>query len=105
MVTALRSSPSTTLATERYNMAIGLQRLLGGPPVAVLTKLVFLSIVVGAFLALLGLTPPDLFRGIRELINHVIDLGFGAVETVLRYFLYGAVLVVPIWLVMRLLRG
>ena len=86
-------------------MANGLQRLLGGPPVAVLTKLVFLSIVVGAFLALLGLTPPDLFRGIRDLINHVIDLGFGAVETVLRYFLSGAVLVVPIWLVMRLLRG
>ncbi|MBU3731311.1 MAG: integrase [Beijerinckiaceae bacterium] len=86
-------------------MTNGLQRLLGGPPMAVLTKLVFLSIVVGAFLALLGLTPPDLFRGIRELINHVIDLGFGAIETVFRYFLYGAVLVVPVWLIMRLFRA
>ncbi len=105
MLPALRSSPGAAQHTERCDMTNGLQRLLGGPPVAVLTKLVFLSIVVGAFLALLGLTPPDLFRGIRELINHVIDLGFGAVETVFRYFLYGAVLVVPVWLVMRLLRG
>lgn len=86
-------------------MANGLQKLLGGPPVAVLTKLIFLSIVVGAFLALLGLTPPDLFRGIRELINHVLNLGFDAVETIFRYFVYGAVLVVPVWLFMRLFRS
>lgn len=86
-------------------MANGLQKLLGGPPVAVLTKLIFLSIVVGAFLALLGLTPPDLFRGIRELINHVFNLGFDAVETIFRYFVYGAVLVVPVWLFMRLFRS
>lgn len=86
-------------------MSNGLQKLLGGPPVAVLTKLVFMSIVVGAFLALLGLTPPDLLRGVRELIDQVLNLGFDAVHTVFRYFVYGAVLVVPIWLVMRLFRG
>lgn len=86
-------------------MANGMQKLLGGPPVAVLTKLVFMSILVGAVLALLGLTPPDLFRGIRELIDHVLNLGFDAVQTVFRYFIYGAVLVVPVWLLMRLFRG
>jgi hypothetical protein len=86
-------------------MANGIQKLLGGPPVAVLTKLVFMSIVVGAFLALIGLTPPDLFRGIRDLINHIFNLGFDAVETVFRYFVYGAVIVVPIWLFTRLFRG
>ncbi len=72
---------------------------------AVLTKLVFMSIVVGAFLALIGLTPPDLFRGIRDLINHIFNLGFDAVETVFRYFVYGAVIVIPIWLFTRLFRG
>jgi hypothetical protein len=86
-------------------MANGIQKLLGGPPVAVLTKLVFMSIVVGAFLALIGLTPPDLFRGIRDLINHIFNLGFDAVEIVFRYFVYGAVIVVPIWLFTRLFRG
>lgn len=86
-------------------MANGIQKLLGGPPVAVLTKLVFMSIVVGAFLALLGLTPPDLFRGIRDLIDTIYSLGFEAVETVFRYFAYGAVIVIPIWLVMRIVRG
>ena len=83
-------------------MANGLQKLLGGQPLAVLTKLVFMSILVGAVLALLGLTPPDLFRGIRDLIDQVIGLGFDAVRTVFRYFIYGAVLVVPVWLLMRL---
>lgn len=86
-------------------MTNGIQKLLGGPPVAVLTKLVFMSIVVGAFLALIGLTPPDLFRGIRDLINHIFNLGFDAVETVFRYFVYGAVIVIPIWLFTRLFRG
>ena len=74
-------------------MANGIQKLLGGPP------------VVGAFLALLGLTPPALFRGIRDLINHTVNLGFDAVETVFRYFIYGAVIVIPIWLFTRLFRG
>ena len=37
-----------------------LSRWLGGSPGAVVLKLVFMSILVGAFLSLFGLTPPDL---------------------------------------------
>jgi hypothetical protein len=37
-----------------------LTRLLGGSPVAVLLKLVFLSLVVGAIMAGLGLSPGGL---------------------------------------------
>lgn len=84
-------------------MADGLNRWLGGSPGAVIVKLVFLSILVGAFLSLLGLSPPDLFRGVRALIDHVLNMGFGAVREILRYFIYGAVIVVPIWLLTRLL--
>jgi hypothetical protein len=82
----------------------GLTRFLGGPPGAVLAKLVFLSILVGAFLALFGLTPPDLFRGIKGLIDRIVDLGFGFVREILRYLAYGAVIVVPIFILMRLFK-
>lgn len=86
-------------------MSNTLTRLLGGPPAAVAMKLIFMSIVVGAFLALFGLTPPDLLRGIRDLAEHLYNLGFGAIRTVGTYFVYGAVIVIPIWLVLRLMSG
>lgn len=79
-----------------------INRFLGGSPGAVLAKLIFLSILVGAFLSLFGLTPPDIIRGIKSLIDRVLDLGFGAVREILRYLVYGAVIVVPLWLLMRL---
>ena len=78
-------------------------RMLGGSPGAVLAKLVFLSSLVGAFLSLFGLTPPDIIRGITHIIDSILDLGFGAVREVLRYLVYGAVIVVPLWLLSRLL--
>jgi len=84
-------------------MAQDLTRLLGGSPGSVLVKLIFLSLLVGAFLALFGLTPPDIIRGVKNLIDSILDLGFGAVREVLRWLVYGAVIVVPVWLVMRLL--
>ena len=80
-----------------------LNRLLGGSPGAVIAKLIFLSILVGAFLSLFGLTPPDIINGIKHLIDSVLDLGFGAVREVLRYLVYGAVIVIPLWLLSRLL--
>ena len=83
-------------------MAQDLSRFLGGSPGAVLVKLVFVSLLVGAFLALFGLTPPDISRGVKNLIDGVLDLGFGAVREVLRWLVYGAVIVVPVWLVMRI---
>ncbi len=86
-------------------MAQDLSRILGGSPGSVLLKLVFMSLLVGAFLALFGLTPPDIIRGIKNLIDGILDLGFGAVREVLRWLVYGAVIVVPVWLVMRLLGG
>jgi hypothetical protein len=84
-------------------MAQDLTRLLGGSPGSVLVKLIFLSLLVGAFLALFGLTPPDIIRGVKNLIDGILDLGFGAVREVLRWLVYGAVIVVPVWLVMRLI--
>ncbi len=80
-------------------------RFLGGSPLAVFFRLVLLSILVGVVLAALGFDPWNLVLSIRILIERVWAMGFDAVEWVWRYFLLGAVIVVPIWLVMRLVNA
>jgi hypothetical protein len=82
-----------------------IQRFLGGSPGSVLAKLIFLSILVGAALSLFGLTPPDIIRGVKHIVDGILSMGTEAIREVLRYLVYGAVIVVPIWLVMRLISG
>ncbi|GGG29888.1 DUF6460 domain-containing protein [Chelatococcus composti] len=79
-----------------------LQRFLGGSPLSVLVKLIFLSILVGAIMAFLGITPLGLVDGIVDFIRRVIGRGFEAVREVGQWLLYGAVIVVPVWLIVRL---
>lgn len=79
-------------------------RFLGGPPLAVAGRLVLLSILVGVILAALGLDPRDILRSLQELITRVWNMGFDAVRWLWRYFLLGAVLVIPIWIVTRVLK-
>ena len=86
-------------------MSSNLQHWLGGSPAAVLVKLIFLSLIVGMFMAFLGLTPMALIDRVMQAIRSVFDLGFDAVRDILRYVVYGAVIVVPIWLIARLVRG
>jgi hypothetical protein len=87
-------------------MANGIiSRVLGGPPLAVVGRLVLMSILVGFSLALIGLDPSNILRSIEKLIRHVWNMGFDAVRWLWQYFLLGAALVVPIWLVVRMTRG
>ncbi len=79
-----------------------LNRLLGGSPGSVLVKLVFLSLLVGAFMALLGLTPVALLDRLIRIVRDVFGLGFDGVRQVGLRLLYGAVIVVPIWAISRL---
>jgi hypothetical protein len=80
-------------------------RFLGGPPLSVLVRLVLLSILVGVILSAIGLNPWNIFESIERLIRDVWNMGFDAVRWLWRYFLLGAVLVVPIRLLVRLTRG
>jgi hypothetical protein len=81
------------------------QRFFGGPPAAVIVRLILLSILVGVILSALGLDPRDIWRSIERLARSIWDMGFDAVVWVWRYFLLGAVIVVPIWLLLRLARS
>lgn len=75
--------------------------LFGGNPLAVIIRLVVISIVVGIVLSALNIRPDEILYHIRRLIQRIYDLGFGAIETVFGYFLIGAVVVIPIWLIVR----
>lgn len=83
-------------------MGSNLQRFLGGSPGAVLVKLVFLSLLVGAFMAFLNVTPVGLFEQIVRLVRDVLDLGFDSFRQVGLWILYGAMVVVPLWLLSRI---
>jgi hypothetical protein len=81
---------------------MNLHRFLGGSPGSVLVKLLFLSLLVGAFMSFIGLTPADLLQRVLGTLQSVLSLGFDAFGEVGRWLAYGAVVVVPIWLVLRL---
>ena len=83
-------------------MGSNLQRFLGGSPAAVLVKLVFLSLLVGAFMSFLGVTPVGLISRVWRMIQSVLGLGFDSLREVGRWIVYGAIIVVPLWLLSRL---
>lgn len=81
----------------------GLSRFLGGTPLAVAVRLILLSILVGVVLSAVGFDPWNIIESIRRLFVSIWNLGFDAINWVWRYFLLGAVIVVPIWLISRIM--
>jgi len=80
----------------------GLSRFLGGSPLAVAFRLIMLSILVGVVLAAIGFDPWNILHSIQTLFRRLWDRGVDAVNWLWRYFLLGAVIVIPIWLLSRL---
>jgi hypothetical protein len=71
---------------------------------SVIFRLLLLSILIGVILEVLGLDPWNVIDSLRRLVLRIWDMGFDAVRWLWRYLLLGAALVVPIWLVVRLMR-
>ena len=100
-----------SIPAERPDNASGrpgaspLTRFFGGPPLSVIFRLVLLSIVIGVVLKVMGLDPFNILHSMQDLIQYAWDMGFDTLRWLWRYFLLGAVLVVPIWLFLRLLRA
>jgi hypothetical protein len=67
-------------------------------------RLVLLSIVVGIVFSALGITPFNIVERLQLLVRRIADLGFDAFHWAFNYFLLGAVVVVPIWFVVRLMK-
>ena len=86
-------------------MADKINRFLGGSPLAVLGKLILLSILIGVVLSALGLDPLNILASLQRVVRDIWNMGFDAVRWLWQYFLLGAVIVIPVWLILRLVRA
>ena len=80
-----------------------LARALGGSPGVVVLRLIVLSFLAGALLMWLDLKPLDILLAFERFARHVWNLGFEAVRDVLQYVAAGALIVVPLWALSRVL--
>jgi hypothetical protein len=81
-----------------------MERFFGGNPAMVLVRLAILSLVLGVLLSALDLSPFEIIESFKRLIIRVYNMGFDAIEWAYRYFLLGAIIVFPIWIVSRVLK-
>ncbi|WP_237480439.1 DUF6460 domain-containing protein [Lichenibacterium dinghuense] len=78
-------------------------RFLGGSPSAVLVRLVVVSLIVGALMSWLGIDAFDIVDEIQRGFSHLYGTGFAALRGLGGTVLAGAAVVVPVWLVLRVL--
>ena len=78
-----------------------MERFFGGTPLLVILKLVTASLIIGVVLSFFGFNPNNLYHAIIRLGDWFSSLGFDAVKTGVRYFILGALIVIPLWLLVR----
>ena len=86
--------------TERRRSPV--ERFFGGPPINVILKLAFVSLLVGFAMSVFGVNVQGVIRGALELLRETLRDGFGLFRNIWGYILTGAMLVVPVWLLIRL---
>ncbi len=84
---------------------MNLRSFLGGHPLAVALRLAVISILVGVVLSVFGITPRNFFQTLDQLARWLYDMGFGAIDWVLQYLVLGAMIVVPVWFIARMLKS
>ncbi|MCG6857524.1 MAG: DUF6460 domain-containing protein [Salaquimonas sp.] len=80
-----------------------LTRFLGDTPGRTIVKLAVLSLIVGIIMSALNFTPIELWYALRDFFRWLYDLGYEAFARIGIYFVWGAMVVVPIFLLMRIL--
>ena len=80
-----------------------LARILGDTPLRTAVKLAVASVLVGWVMNLFGWRPADLFFALEEALRDLWRLGFSAFDSFFAYFLLGAAVVLPVFVVLRLL--
>ncbi|RYC31194.1 hypothetical protein D3273_14980 [Lichenibacterium minor] len=78
-------------------------RFIGGSPLAVLIRLVAVSLIVGALMSWLGIDALDLLDDLQRAVGHLYGSGFAALRGLGGTVAAGAAVVLPVWLVLRVL--
>jgi len=76
-------------------------QFLGDTPGRTAVKLIVISLVVGIIMSATGFTPLDVWYAFTNFIERLYNLGFEAFGRFGEYLIYGAMVVVPIFLLMR----
>ena len=84
-------------------MSDGINKFLGDSPLRVLVKLVVVSILVGFVMTVFDWYPADILYAIRNFLLDIWHKGFAALGRVGDYLLLGADVVIPVFLILRLL--
>jgi len=80
-----------------------LTNFLGGSPASVALRLVVVSFIVGMILVTFGFEPADIIDSFMRLVHRLVQFGLTDVRQVGRILATGALVVLPVWLVLRLL--
>lgn len=84
-------------------MSDGINKFLGDSPLRVLVKLVVVSILVGFVMTVFDWYPADILYAIRNFLVDIWRTGFAALGRVGDYLLLGAAVVIPVFLILRVL--
>ena len=84
-------------------MSNGVNGFLGDTPVRVIIKLLILSVAVGFLMSIFGLYPDDILFAARDFVIHLWNKGFKTLGKLGDYLLLGAVIVIPVFVLIRLL--
>jgi Family of unknown function (DUF6460) len=78
-------------------------RFLGDTPLRVALKLIVVSFLVGIVMSAFGWSPFDILHGLHEFVLRIWNMGFAAIDRFFSYFLLGAAVVVPVFIILRIL--
>ena len=81
----------------------GFARFLGDSPLRVFLKLLVVSFLVGVVMSAFGWSPMDIVGEIRDTILRIWTMGFATVDRFVGYLLLGAAIVIPAFIILRLL--
>jgi len=79
-----------------------MDKIFGGSPPAVILKIAIASVCVGLLLAITGMDPMMVWEDAFATIGNVWSLALDWFAWAGKYLIMGAIIVVPIWIVVRL---
>jgi hypothetical protein len=80
-----------------------LTNFLGGSPAAVALRLIVVSFIVGMILVMFGFEPADIVESFVRMAHRLVEFGFTDLRQVGSILATGALVVLPVWIVLRLL--
>ena len=78
-------------------------QFLGDTPSRTIVKLAIISLVVGIIMSAMHFTPMDVWYAVRDFARWLYNLGFEAFGRIGIYFLYGAMVVIPVFILLRIM--